>query len=320
MIIPACLLALATIPGTSQGASAPLRVLGSVAPVEAALKARIERDPTDIQAILDLASLYETVGHDDDAERVLRQALAVAPRRAYEALLAHFRRSRNSARALAVAEEWRLKEPVSPDPLVALAWLHLYQAAGRSEHRRALVDEGLARADEALSLETAYAPAFEVKRQLLALKWILADREERSAIERDQRALDEVFTPPPKKPTAPRRSSAYQWRRSLQMPDGRMPLRVGRPLGEPARTAFVEPQYPVEAIGERQQGTVIVEVLIDEDGRVRDVRGQGRLVLLEGAAIDAIRQWRYEPTTLYGRPVPVLVWVRVEFVLTLKRG
>lgn len=55
----------------------------------------------------------------------------------------------------------------SPDPLVALAWLHLYRASTAGEQRLDPVALGVASADAALAASPDYGPAFEVKRQLL---------------------------------------------------------------------------------------------------------------------------------------------------------
>jgi TonB family protein len=66
------------------------------------------------------------------------------------------------------------------------------------------------------------------------------------------------------------------------------------------------------------QGTVSAGVLIDVDGRVTDARISSSIPALDAAGLESVRQWRYEPTLLYGRPVPVIIWVCVEFVLTLR--
>jgi protein TonB len=64
-----------------------------------------------------------------------------------------------------------------------------------------------------------------------------------------------------------------------------------------------------------RRGIVILEAVIGEDGAVRDVRVLRSLPLLDEAAIDAVRQWRFTPTLLNGRPVPVVITVTVAFKL-----
>ena len=65
----------------------------------------------------------------------------------------------------------------------------------------------------------------------------------------------------------------------------------------------------------RLAGAVVLDATITEDGRVRDlsvVRGNRTLAL---AAIDAVSQWRYQPTLLNGKPVEVVTTVTVNFRL-----
>ncbi len=63
------------------------------------------------------------------------------------------------------------------------------------------------------------------------------------------------------------------------------------------------------------QGVVILEATINESGAVSDVRVLRSIPLLDQAAIDAVRQWQYEPTLVDGAAVPVLVTVTVNFSL-----
>jgi TonB family protein len=320
MFTTAAVLLLAGLSGTFQRSSPPVRVHGDLSPIEAGLKASIHEDPRDIQTYFQLARVYEIVGHEDDAERTLRQALAATPRpprEAYERLFAHFRRLRQHDRAVPIAEAWVRHAPASPDPRVALAWLYLYHPATTLEQRLGFVALGLASADAALALSPGHNPAFEVKRQLLALKWIVSDIDSRAAVEVEQRALDRTFTPAPRvrRPAQDRQP----WRTPLRALNGGTPLQVGGDLGEPARIAFVEPRYPEEAIRSGTQGTVSADVLIDVDGRVTDARISSSIPAMDAAVLESVRQWRYEPTLLCGRPVPVIILVRVEFVLTLRK-
>ncbi|MFN7976292.1 MAG: TonB family protein, partial [Acidobacteriota bacterium] len=75
----------------------------------------------------------------------------------------------------------------------------------------------------------------------------------------------------------------------------------------------VEPVYPPLAKKARVGGNVEVEALIEADGRVSDAHVlRSDSALLEQAAIDAVRQWRFEPQE--GRPV-VRLTVRVAFAI-----
>jgi protein TonB len=60
-------------------------------------------------------------------------------------------------------------------------------------------------------------------------------------------------------------------------------------------------------------GVVIAEVEIAADGSVANARVLRSIPLLDRAALDAIRQWRFEPTVVMGRAVPVILTVTVPF-------
>ncbi len=92
-------------------------------------------------------------------------------------------------------------------------------------------------------------------------------------------------------------------------------LRVGGEIPEPRKIGHVDAVYPDIAKQARVQGIVILECTIDTQGRVSDVRVLRGIPLLDEAAIEAVRQWVYEPTRLNGVPVPVLMTVTVNFRL-----
>jgi TonB family protein len=78
----------------------------------------------------------------------------------------------------------------------------------------------------------------------------------------------------------------------------------------------VSPDYPLAALTARQQGIVILEATIGPNGKVTDVRPLRSIPALDLAAIDAVRQWEYEPTLIDSVAVPVIISVAVEFKLT----
>ena len=59
-------------------------------------------------------------------------------------------------------------------------------------------------------------------------------------------------------------------------------------------------------LGYREQGIVLLEAIIDVQRKVRNVRVLRSIPALDQAAIDAVRQWEYEPTLLDGQPVPII--------------
>jgi len=95
------------------------------------------------------------------------------------------------------------------------------------------------------------------------------------------------------------------------------PLRAG--LGgvkEPKLLYSVRPIYPETARSARVQGAVLLELTIDRQGGVREVKVlRGLPQGLTEAAIDAVKQWRYESSTLQGEPIEVIFIVTVRFNL-----
>ena len=93
------------------------------------------------------------------------------------------------------------------------------------------------------------------------------------------------------------------------------PVRVGGAIRPPMKTKHVNPIYPREAQAGRVQGIVILETVIGVDGTVRDAKVLRSVPLLDAAAVDAVRQWEFEPTQVNGVPVPVVMTVTVNFIL-----
>lgn len=78
------------------------------------------------------------------------------------------------------------------------------------------------------------------------------------------------------------------------------------------------PHYPEMARKARVQGTVILLVVIDKEGRVGEIevlRAPDPRFGFELAAIEAVKQWRYRPALLGGRPVAVQASVTIEFTI-----
>lgn len=96
---------------------------------------------------------------------------------------------------------------------------------------------------------------------------------------------------------------------------GIAPVRVGGNIQAPVKTRHVTPEYPPLAQSARVQGVVILEAVIDPDGRVEDARVLRSIPLLDQAAVDAVRQWEFTPTMLNGQRVPVIMTVTVQFTL-----
>jgi beta-lactamase regulating signal transducer with metallopeptidase domain len=121
-------------------------------------------------------------------------------------------------------------------------------------------------------------------------------------------------------------------------PAAKVPLdgKVSAP-GEPKIVHKVNPAYPAEAKAEKIQGLFVVEVVIGKDGAIQDAHliasaptlerlkeleaKRGTPAAIEGdprlaaAALDAVRQWRYEPVLKNGKPVELKATVTIAFKL-----
>ena len=75
-----------------------------------------------------------------------------------------------------------------------------------------------------------------------------------------------------------------------------------------------KPAYPPIARAAHASGTVVVQVLIDENGNVVSAHAVSGLPLLQGAAVGAARQAKFSPTKLSGQPVKVTGVIQYNFV------
>lgn len=92
--------------------------------------------------------------------------------------------------------------------------------------------------------------------------------------------------------------------------------RVGGTIREPKKLKDVKPVYPEWAKEARIQGIVVLECVISTEGDVIEVKVLRSVPDLDEAAIRAVRKWKYTPTLLDGKPVPVIMVVTVSFKLS----
>ncbi len=87
-------------------------------------------------------------------------------------------------------------------------------------------------------------------------------------------------------------------------------------VGEPRVIYKTDPEYSEEARKAKYQGTVVLWLVVGPDGRAHDIRVQRSLGLgLDEKALEAVKQWKFEPAKLNGNPVAVAVNVEVDFRL-----
>lgn len=106
-----------------------------------------------------------------------------------------------------------------------------------------------------------------------------------------------VFTPPPDAIPPPRR------------------INVSAGVSRSMLQYSVAPEYPEAAHIAHISGTVVLEAVIGKNGKLRDLKAISGPEALQGAAIQAVRQWRYRPYLFNGQPVEVSTTINVIFQL-----
>jgi TonB family protein len=92
-------------------------------------------------------------------------------------------------------------------------------------------------------------------------------------------------------------------------------LKVGDVVKTPKKLVNVSPRYPDDALKAKVQGEVVLDVVVDATGVPTDVQVSQSVPMLDAAAIEAVKQWRYEPTLMNGVAVPVVMTVTLGFKL-----
>jgi periplasmic protein TonB len=104
-----------------------------------------------------------------------------------------------------------------------------------------------------------------------------------------------VIPPPPRAPSAPSPPVSH-------MMEGNLLLRV-------------QPVYPPLAREARIQGSVVLQAVIDRDGKIKNLQVLSGHPMLVQAAVDAVRRWRYRPYVLNEQPIEVETQITVKFTL-----
>jgi TonB family protein len=96
------------------------------------------------------------------------------------------------------------------------------------------------------------------------------------------------------------------------------PLQAGSEgVPVPKRSKTLPPQYPPEAQAQGIRGIVILELVVDAQGKVESVNVIRSVPGLDQAAVEAARQWEYEITRVGGKPVSVRLTVPITFAMRL---
>jgi TonB family protein len=158
---------------------------------------------------------------------------------------------------------------------------------------RATLLERLARRDEALREATA------------ARQFATSDEERRMA----QAMIDRLGTNPPVAGRAPGPGGV------IGGVIGGVPAPPPGPIAQPRKTKDVAPVYPDAARMSKVEGVVSIDLVVGPSGGVTDARVTAGPAPLHQAALEAVRQWQYEPVLVKGAPISFIMHVTVTFAL-----
>lgn len=120
--------------------------------------------------------------------------------------------------------------------------------------------------------------------------------------------------PPPAKQTGPPATQADQ-QAPPSSASNPVRIQVGGKVEEAKLIHMVQPVYPKDAKEAGISGTVVVKGVIAKDGSMQQVEYVSGPEELKQAAIDAVKQWQYKPTTLAGKPIDVDTTISLVFSL-----
>ena len=293
---------------------------------EAELKRLTSADGASVDLWIELAKLQEDRGAIQEAEQTLLKGLAARGRERGLLIVVSgfYNRQGDFEKCIAALEEAAALSPTDAQGHQLVATFYFEKASKDARlapaERGRYADLGIAAADRALAIKNDYFEALSYKNLLLRVK----AKDESNAFARDaliaeadalrNRAieLNKVqrstsgpvgIAPPPPPPSEP------------MLVDGLAPVRVGGNIKAPTKIYDQRPTYPEEALRERVTGIVIIEAVIDTNGVVRSAKVLRSIPLLDAAAVEAVKAWRFAPAVREGVAVPVVMTVTVNFTL-----
>jgi TonB family protein len=301
---------------------------------EAELKAQIAANPSMLWGYQELARLYQQNNRVQDAERVLRDALAVTPKPGaiYMQMVQLYPLQYNPERILSITSEWIGAEPqnalpygmasnahielarrlrATPDearPHIDEAWTAINEAKRFDENHPMIAGASMSILRMQMDIETVPAERAKLQQQIEALMQQVRSRAQMPI--GGQGGVSGYMTSGTTGPGVVTSGGAVVSAGNARYPNA---VRVGGNIAQPIKVKEVNPQYPPEAQQARVQGVVILEVIIGEHGKVVEARVLRSIPLLDQAAIDAVRQWEFSVTQLNGQAVPVIMTVTVSF-------
>jgi protein TonB len=93
------------------------------------------------------------------------------------------------------------------------------------------------------------------------------------------------------------------------------PVKIGGNVKAPKLINSVAPIYPASARSSGAQGDVVVDTTIDKTGKVVKMHVVSGPLMLRESALDSLKRWKYEPSSLNGEPVEVQMQITIKFRL-----
>ena len=288
---------------------------------ELELKAATAAAPAELGNWFELAKLQETRGAFADAEATYKAALAaVGANKAVLTQQAGFY-TRNgqfeqAVTALQSAADLAPSDPTGYQLVATYYWEKAFKDHSLTPADKArYIDAGISATDRALVAKADSVEALTYKNILLRMKaGAEPDAAARAALIAEADALraqamelTKASRPTPAATAAPDPTQPP--------PPPGAPVRVGGNIKAPTKIQHVSPVYPQEAQDAKVSGMVILEATINTEGSVASAKVLKSIPLLDQAAVDAVKQWRFTPTMLNGEPVPVIMTVTVNFTL-----
>ena len=298
---------------------------------ERALQSAIARDPANIPNLMELAKLQEERRAYDGAERTYLQAVAASggDRGVLIAMSGFYNRRGQFEPTMAALQAAADKDPTDAQGYQLVA-VYYFDKANKDATLAAAdklryADAGIAAADWALANNENYTDALTYKNLLLRIKANLeTDPLQRAALIAEADLLRNRAIALNKRREAGATPPAISSATAPPLPpvppdfdhvDGMKALRIGGNIKTPVKIHHASPIYPQAAQDAQVSGMVILEAVIDTEGNVRAARILRSIPLLDQAALDAVRQWRFAPTLVNGSAAPVIMTVTVNFTL-----
>jgi periplasmic protein TonB len=90
-------------------------------------------------------------------------------------------------------------------------------------------------------------------------------------------------------------------------------VRVSQGVMDSMKTRDVQPEYPNEAKKKHISGDVLLKAIIDREGHVAELTLISGNSILAESAVKAVKQWRYKPYILNGKPVDIETMITVKY-------